>query len=65
MTRTQYRAAIERLGLSIVGAAKVLGVSRRQAQRFASGESPVPEPVAKLLRLMIKHNVDPDEVSKR
>jgi hypothetical protein len=40
----------------------VLGVSLRQAQRFAAGETPVPRPVAKLLRLMVRLKVSPDEV---
>jgi hypothetical protein len=34
----------------------------RQAQRFAAGETPVPRPVAKLLRLMIRFKVKLGEV---
>lgn len=61
MTANQYRAALKKLGLSIVGAAPVLGISRRQSQRIAAGESPVSEPVAKLLRLMLEHDTKPQE----
>jgi len=61
MTANQYRAALTKLELSIVGAAPYLGISRRQSQRIAAGESPVPEPLAKLLRLFIGHGIDPKE----
>lgn len=36
MTPAQYRAALQRLGLSIVGAADLLGISRRTSQRYAA-----------------------------
>ncbi len=58
MTAAQYRECLSKLGLSVVGAAPVLGIKRRQAQRYAAGGktgSPVAEPVAKLLLLMIEH----------
>jgi hypothetical protein len=54
MTPLQYRAACDKLGLTIVGSGPVLGVSKRQAQRYAHGEQPIPETVAKLLRAMIR-----------
>jgi hypothetical protein len=62
MTARQYRKAVEELGISVYASARVLGVSLRQAQRFAAGETPVPRPVAKLLRLMVRFKVKPDEV---
>jgi hypothetical protein len=54
MTAEEYRAALDKLGLSIVGSAEHLGVSHRQSQRYANGMSPVADPVAKLLRLAIR-----------
>lgn len=54
MTAAEYRAALSRLGLSIVSSAEHLGVSYRQSQRYAGGTSPVADPVAKLLRLAIR-----------
>ena len=54
MTTEEYRAALDTLGLSIVGSAEHLGLSRRQSQRYANGASPVADPVAKLLRLAIR-----------
>lgn len=53
MTPTQYRATIEALGLSLTGAAQLLGVNERTCRRWADGEYDVPEPVAMLLRLLI------------
>lgn len=63
MTPNQYRSAIDKLGLSQVRAAAFLGVSPRTSQGYALGESPVPEPVAKLLRLMIRLGLKPDDVA--
>ena len=63
MTATQYRTALNKLDLSIVGAAPVLGISRRQSQRIAAEDSPVPAPLAKLLKLMIKYKVAVEEVA--
>ena len=54
MTAAEYRAALNKLGLSIVSSAEHLGVSHRQSQRYANGTSPVADPVAKLLRLAIR-----------
>ncbi len=54
MTNDEYRACLDKLDLSIVGSAELLGLSRRQSQRYANGSSPVADPVAKLLRLAIR-----------
>ena len=54
MTTAEYRAALNKLGLSIVASAEHLGVSHRQSQRYANGTSPVADPVAKLLRFAIR-----------
>jgi hypothetical protein len=62
MTPTQYKTAIARLGLSQERAGDWLGIGRRTSQGYALGEHPVPEPVAKLLRLMVKLGLRPDEV---
>jgi hypothetical protein len=40
----------------------LLGIGKRTSQGYALGESPVPEPIAKLLRLMVRLSLDPDEV---
>lgn len=53
MTANQFRAAIGRLDLSQVGAAKLVGADPRTARRWALGERSIPECVAILLRLLL------------
>ncbi len=60
MTPNQYKAAIKALGLSQEAAGVWLGVSKRTGQNYAA-KGP-PEPVAKLLRLMIRLNLSPEDV---
>ena len=62
MTPTQYKTAIKTLGLSQERAGDWLGIGRRTSQGYALGESPVPEPVAKLLRLCVKLGLKPEDV---
>lgn len=62
MTAPQYRTAIKTLGLSQERAGDWLGIGRRTSQGYALGEYPVPEPVAKLLRLCIKLKLNPEDV---
>ena len=61
MTAKQYRAALDALGLTQAGAALFLGISIRSAHGYANGD-PIPEGYAKLLRLMVKLELKPDEV---
>jgi transcriptional regulator with XRE-family HTH domain len=63
MTKNQYRAAIEALGLSQAKTAEFLGVSERQGRRWALGEAPIPPTVAMLLQLMLKHKLSPEDVN--
>ena len=61
MTNAQYRKLLEHLGLNIVEAGRVLGISPRQAQRYAAKDA-IPAPIAKLVRLMAEYNIDPKHV---
>ena len=61
MTAKQYRAIIEGLGMTQEGAGEWLGVSARTGQNYAA-KGP-PEPVAKLLRLMVRLKLSPDDVT--
>ena len=61
MTPRQYEAAIAALGLSQAGAAKWLGISLRASHGYANG-APIPEPIAKLLRLMVRLELNPKDV---
>ena len=63
MTPKQYAEAIERLGLSQRGAGKFLGVDERTSRKWIAGDARIPESVAKLLRLMIRLKILPDEAT--
>ena len=62
MTPAQYKNAIAALDLSQERAADWLGIGRRTSQAYAIGESPVPEPIAKLLRLTVRLKLEPEDV---
>lgn len=55
MTPDEYRAAIQRLGLSQVAAGQLLGVDGRTSQKWALGERAVPPPVVILLAYMERY----------
>lgn len=61
MTPKQYREALERLGLSQGAAAEWLDISIRSSHGYANGE-PIPEPIAKLLRLCVRLKIKPEDV---
>jgi hypothetical protein len=60
VTPAQYKTAIKALGLSQERAGEWLGVSARTGQNYAA-KGP-PEPVAKLLRLVVKMGLKPEDV---
>ena len=62
MTPKQYAEAIERLGLSQRGAGKFLGVDERTSRKWIAGDARIPESAAKLLRLMLRLKLKPDDV---
>lgn len=62
MTSLQFRTFIQRLGLSQEAAGEFFGYSARQGQRWANDERPVPIAVAKLIRLMVKLKLSPEDV---
>jgi hypothetical protein len=60
MTSEQYRKAIAKLGMTQGQAAEFLGVSVRSSNGYANG-SPIPEAAAKLLRLLIRLELEPKD----
>jgi hypothetical protein len=62
MTPKQYADAIARLGLSQNAAGRFLGVDERQSRRWIAGDARIPESAAKLLRLMIRLDLKPEDV---
>lgn len=61
MNANQYRRALSRLGMSIAGAGRFLGVGERTARRWAA-DGNIPHAVALLLKLMVKLKLKPDDV---
>jgi len=59
MKRTEFVRALQELDLAHASnrTAAALGVGRRQIQRYAEGEQPVPEPVARLLDMYLEHGL--------
>ena len=53
MTPAQYRAVRDELGWSNAQVAKTIGVSKRMPFRYENGETVVPGPAARLLRLLV------------
>jgi hypothetical protein len=62
MTGAEYEKAIARLDLSLVEAARFLGIDDTTSRRWVKNISPVPRAVAILLRLMIRYRLAPDHV---
>ena len=60
VTAKQFRTALDRLGLTQEGAAEVLGLGLRSVHGYAHGR-PIPEPVARLLRLLIQREIETGE----
>ena len=60
MSNREFRQTLKVLGLSVKRASGVLGISERMAFYYAHGR-PVPDPIAKLLRLLAS---DPKAINK-
>lgn len=57
MTPKQYVANLKKLGLSVYASGPILGISMRQSQRYASGETEIPATIAKLLEIYTQHGI--------
>jgi hypothetical protein len=66
MTPAEYRSILARLDLSQAGAAKLLGIGLRQSARYAAGGkgAEIPEPTARLLRLLARGVVTPEQIER-
>lgn len=62
MTPNQFRNALDRLGLSQLGAARLFDADGRTARRWALGERSVPPGVAILLRLLMAGKITADDI---
>lgn len=62
MTANQYRSALDRLGLTQVGAARLFGVNEATSRRWAAGG--VHGTVEILLRLMLAGKITQADIEK-
>jgi hypothetical protein len=67
MKAERYRAIIQRLGMSEVGAAKFLDIGERTSRRWASDREDSSPPLATemLLEFMLMTNMLPNDLRKR
>jgi hypothetical protein len=61
MTPNQFRKALDDLNLTQGKAAEWLEISIRAVHGYANG-APIPEPIAKLLRLCVRLKLKPEDV---
>lgn len=59
MSSAQFLRTLKKLELTVASqrTAQVLGLSIRQCQRLAAGDSPVPGPLVKLLGCYLRHGI--------
>ena len=63
MSPSEYRTALEKLNLDQRGGATFLCINERTSRRYIAGDREIPNPLALLLRYMVKKRVDPDDVT--
>jgi len=61
MTPKQFSEALDRAGFSQRGFAHYIDTDERQVRRWVAGDARIPGSVERLLRLMIKHGIKPEE----
>ena len=61
MTPIQYKSALKKLEITIVGAAPYFGISRRQAQRIAA-TGPVPDLIAKTIKMLLEEKIKKEDL---
>ena len=62
MTSKQFNKALTLLGYTQVGFARQLEIGERSVRRWASGQWPVPVPIAMLLNLMLATKSNPEDL---
>jgi hypothetical protein len=58
----EFTYALSRLGINHVEFCTWLGLNRKQGRRYASGDIKVPKAVGKLLTLMVRLELTPEQV---
>lgn len=63
MTSIQFRTALDRLGLSQVGAAALFGLADRSIRRWAGNEADIPHSAVIVLGLMLSGKITQADVA--
>lgn len=53
MTPEEYRLVLDKLGLTQIASARLLGVDERTSRRWANGERDIPPPAVRFLRYLV------------
>ena len=64
MTANQFRATLERLGLSQRGASRMFNVNERTVRRWASGDFSIPEAIIENLNRLVADQQKPRRVAR-
>jgi DNA-binding transcriptional regulator YiaG len=64
MTPAELNRLLDRLGISQVDAARIIGITDRTMRNYVSGDTNIPEPTAKLLRLVQTQKLNLQQVEK-
>lgn len=62
MTPVEFSEALDVMNLNQTTAGYWLKIDRRSVHNYANGKQSVPPPLAKLLRLMIRLKLSPEDV---
>lgn len=62
MSAVEFKDMVTELGLTPAELASWLGIQLRQVQRYASGLVPVPTTTARMLNLMLRQKLKPEDV---
>jgi hypothetical protein len=64
MTGDEYREIIGRLGMRKIDAVRFLRINETTSRRWMAEINPIPLPTVMLLRVMVKHDISPEEVDE-
>ena len=64
MPANEYLKTLDALGIPNRRAGDIFGFSLTQSKRYANGLTPIPEPLAKLLRLARRHDIPVNKIKQ-
>jgi ParB-like chromosome segregation protein Spo0J len=62
MTPGEYEAALLQFNMTPREFAEMVGVSWRHGERYRDDTATIPDPVAKLIRTILRHALEPEDV---